>query len=501
MRQSTKKLYALIRSPWILPIIGLAAAVRFYDATKSAIWHDEGYSLMLSSRNLGGIWAGTARDVHPPLYYVLLHGWRNLFGDSIFTVRTLSVLAGIGAVVLGVWLTRLIATRRAAILAGVFLALFPIMVRYSQEVRMYGLLSVWLLGAAIAVVYWVQKPQRNVYLVWYALLMAAGFYTHYFTALALMAFWLYLLLLWNPKTKKLTHQLILRPNWWAANIAIIVLYLPWIPNLIHQFTRGQGVSWIPHVTIYTLPSVVWDFLTFTDGRRLPILLYLLVPLLLVAGVLYLLRKDHGQYKFSWLISIYTFVPIVLIYIVSIKKPLFVDRYLVFAAAGIPILIALALDRLDRQYKAVAMAAVAVVVIVEIIGIRQVYSQATHQMNVIADVVNKNYKTGDAIVSGELYTYFDFSYYNHTGLTAQLYTPNNPDGIINHPNGYGESGLLYQNAAQIYLDSYRDLQPASGRVWLIGKPGQKSYYTQVPYYWELIMDRTDADSEVRLYLTQ
>ena len=51
---------------------------------------------------------------------------------------------------LGIWLTRQLSTRRAAVLAGVLLALFPTAVRYSQEVRMYSLLAVLLLGATLA---------------------------------------------------------------------------------------------------------------------------------------------------------------------------------------------------------------------------------------------------------------------------------------------------------------------------------------------------------------
>lgn len=490
----------LIRAPWLLPIVALAALVRFFDLTKSAIWHDEGFSLMLSLRSPSAIWAGSARDVHPPLYYLLLHGWQNLFGNSILAVRTMSALAGVGVVILGVWLVRLVATRRAAILAGIFLALMPIAVRYSQEVRMYGILGLWLLGATIALVYWVQNPQRDRYLVVYALLMAAGLYTHYFAILALAAHWLYLLILWQRK-KPISQQYATRANWLLANCVIVFLFLPWIPNLIAQLTRGQGIAWIPPVNLYTLPSAVWQFSTFTSGRSVPWPLYILLPLIILIVSVLFIQRDRSKYKFDSLIVIYTFLPILATFVVSIAKPVFIERYLVFAAIGIPLILGIVLDRFERRYRTLAVVAVVVVIGVELIGLSNVYGQANHQMNVVADYLNQNYKSGDVIISGELYTYFDFSYYNNTGSTALLYTPPHANGTPNHPNGYGESGLLYQNAATIYLDSYRDIPNDPARIWVVGKPGPQSYFNQVPYYWQEISEKQAGDSEVRLYYTR
>jgi uncharacterized membrane protein len=119
----------------------LATVVRFYDLTAAAIWGDEGSSLLLANYSLGGIWEHAAFDVHPPLYFMLLHGWIGLFGEGILSIRSLSAVAGIATVGLGVCLVDRLATRRAAIIAGVLLALLPTAVRYSQEVRMYSLLG------------------------------------------------------------------------------------------------------------------------------------------------------------------------------------------------------------------------------------------------------------------------------------------------------------------------------------------------------------------------
>ncbi|MQT71709.1 hypothetical protein GHO43_27480, partial [Pseudomonas sp. FSL R10-0071] len=162
----------------------------------------------------------------PPLYFMLLHGWMGVFGDSLASIRALSVVPGIATVFLGMWLVRLVATQRAALLAGILLALLPTAVRYSQEVRMYSLLGMWLIGATIALVYWVKNPDKTRYLAVYAALMTAAFYTHYFAAFCVMAHWLYLLILSTRHSA--VGNVIKRPTWWLANTGIVILFLPWL---------------------------------------------------------------------------------------------------------------------------------------------------------------------------------------------------------------------------------------------------------------------------------
>ncbi|MDZ5433675.1 glycosyltransferase family 39 protein [Pseudomonas fluorescens] len=125
----------------ILVLITLALIVRFHGISIPVIWYDEAYSLLLSERSPALIWSTTAGDVHPPLYYVILHFWMKVLGNSALSARSLSALADVGTLLLCTKLMSLIATRRAACFAGVLLALLPISVRYSQEVRMYALLG------------------------------------------------------------------------------------------------------------------------------------------------------------------------------------------------------------------------------------------------------------------------------------------------------------------------------------------------------------------------
>ena len=131
----------------------LAFALRVLRLDFQPLWWDEGYSVWFATHPLGQMAALTAQDIHPPLYYALLHGWIGLAGGRSGRLRLLSVMIGVLAIPAIYLAGRRMLNRRAALLAAFLLAINPLHVYYSQEVRMYGLvalLSVGVLGTAWA---------------------------------------------------------------------------------------------------------------------------------------------------------------------------------------------------------------------------------------------------------------------------------------------------------------------------------------------------------------
>ncbi len=462
-------------------LVLLGTVLRFVTITKSSIWHDEGFSIMLARQPLVQIWQLTARDVHPPGYYAILHVWIRFFGESVFAIRSISAIAGIGIMIIGYLLIKRIAGGRAALLSLLFLALAPFLIRYSQEARMYGLLGLLMIGAVYAIIRILEQPHKAKWYVVYGLCVAAGLYTHYFTVLAVFSFWLYLLID--------NRSLLANKRWWIANLLALTAFLPWLPNMIAQLTRGQGLSWLPHTSWHTFFDTVWQFMTFTDGQRLPLLIYILLGLVMVAVGIFVWWRDHTKYQSWHLLVVFSFVPIVLAIVVSFIKPIFHERYFMFSSIGLYLMLGIAIDQVGIKATWLIYVLTLFVVVVEIIGIRNVISQSNHQMGQVMQTLNQNYQAGDRIISGELYTYFDGSFYNHTGTQMQLYAPTTP-------NGYGESSLLYRNADQIYLSSFDQMQP--GRVWIVGKTGQHDYYDHIPSNWQLLKQAEGGYSEVRLY---
>ncbi|WP_223488633.1 glycosyltransferase family 39 protein [Pseudomonas sp. A-RE-19] len=496
-----QRLLRWAREHWLLPILAVAALMRFYDLTAAAIWGDEGSSLLLSQYSLAGIWQHAAHDVHPPLYFMLLHGWIELFGDGIFSIRILSALPGIATVGLGVWLVDLLATRRAALLAGVLLALLPTAVRYSQEVRMYSLLGLWLIGATIALVCWIKRPQRTRYLVIYTLLMSAAFYTHYFTALCVLCHWLYLGVIRVQPGYRLRH--IQRSGWWLANMAIVALYLPWVPNLfdltqhMDQLKANGDVGWELPVTLGSLPSMIWSFLIQDDDESLPTLIFIALPLALLALTGVALARDRSVFRGSALVVIYTIVPLLLVFAVSFISPVFVERYLTAYALGLPMIVALAIDRLYADFRVLALAVLMLFVGVELVGLKNNTNVDTNdQVNVMVNYVNQHFTPGDRIVISDMLWYLSYVYYNRAGTQPLLYTPPLADGRSGRPNTYG-FGTLVTN--DIYLDSLGGLPKGNGRVWLIGTADVPDEFAPLPQGWQRVSETGAGGAKARLFV--
>ncbi|MEX5594492.1 glycosyltransferase family 39 protein [Pseudomonas orientalis] len=481
---------------WWAPILALAMVLRFYHLTSAAIWGDEGSSLLLGEYALADLWFHAAHDVHPPLYFVLLRGWIEVFGDSIWSIRSMSAIPGAVVVGLGIWLTRQLSTRRAALLAGILLALLPTAVRYSQEVRMYSLLGVWLLGATLALVYWLRQPERTRYLAAYVLLMSAGFYTHYFTALCVLVHWAYLGL------HSSGPRLITRPAWWVANATIVVLYLPWLPNLldlvqhVEQLKVGGDIGWEEPVNLLSLPSMIWQFVLQDEGVDFWAPLFWTFPLLLGAVVWVTAWRNPG----ARLPALFFLLPLLLVYGVSFISPVFIERYLTVYALGLPIVLAMAIDRLPSRLSWLGAALLVLFVGMELLGLKNNFEvDEQDQFNVPVEFVNRNYQEDDRIVLSDMMWYLSYVYYDQTDAQLQLYTPPKPDGTSTRPNAYGFGTLVDQDGGRIYLDRLSALPVQTRRVWLISSNEAPDEFAPLPNGWRELSRQDGGGARARLFV--
>ncbi len=126
-------------------VLLLAALPRLWRLEYHSIWFDEAVSLDWARLGPAHIWPGTfqlLRDKHPPAYYLALHYWQTLlnwFGaaERDAALRIFGVLIGILLVWGVIRLVTLLSGRATALLAGAFTALAPVLVWYSQELRMF----------------------------------------------------------------------------------------------------------------------------------------------------------------------------------------------------------------------------------------------------------------------------------------------------------------------------------------------------------------------------
>jgi mannosyltransferase len=150
---ASARVAATVLSIGCVGAVVLGAALRF--VARTPLWLDEALSVHVAALPVGLIGDALSRDGHPPLYYLLLHGWMELFGEGDRAVRALSGVFGLAQLVVTVPLVRRLTgrigfdqveTRRAVMVSLAVTAVTPYVVRYSTETRMYSLVMMLVTG-------------------------------------------------------------------------------------------------------------------------------------------------------------------------------------------------------------------------------------------------------------------------------------------------------------------------------------------------------------------
>ena len=488
----------------LILLVGLALSARLHGITEPVIWYDEGYSLLLSQRSPALIWTTTAGDVHPPLYYVILHYWMQLFGSSVLSVRGLSALADVGTLLLCIKLMSLLVSRRAALIAGVLFALLPIAVRYSQEVRMYTLLGMWLMAATVVLVCWGRQPQFRRYPLLYVLLMSAAFYTHYFAALCVLVHWLY----WSGLGSGEPVLLPVR-RWLWVNVAIVLLYMPWLPNFVEQARTMKGLDWIPPTTWQTLPDFIGQSTVMTTPAEGGWWGGLIVSALMIVCAVRVLADRRIDRRSALLLIGYFFAPVVVVFLLSWAVPIFIPRYLVFAAVGLPMLVAITLDRIAARWPIAALLCLCLFAAAQWSGLQRVYAQQDGlngtlprklgRLDSIAEGIRREIQAGDEIVMDDLFWYLPFSHYNDTGIQPRLYVSRLPSGKPSGPLAYGGWLVIPQRLDWIFFSDVSALEPVAKRVWWVARKNPGMDAVTFLKGWKQTQTIDGGDIEARLFI--
>ncbi|WP_176506013.1 MULTISPECIES: glycosyltransferase family 39 protein [Pseudomonas] len=488
-----------IRTGAVLAILLISFAGRLFQVTVPVLWSDESFSILLSRLPLEQILFHTARDVHPPLYYLILHFWMQGLGDGALAVRSLSVLTGVATVAFGMLLARQLASWRAAFIAGLLLAVLPVAIHYSQEARMYALLGCLLMAAMCMLWSWVHKRQTR-YLVAYGALILAALYTHYFAILCVAANWTFLLV---GQARK-EHTLLRSPGWWLCNGVVALAFMPWLPVLYRQFQHRHLVAWIADYTpisLMTIPRGMWSAITSASD-----LLYADIYAVVTAGVLISLLRVfirrallHEDAK-AFLLT-YCLLPIITVWLVSYLFPLFMERYVLFALLGIPIVLAITFDTMQTRKLVLAVVACWVL---EMSGLVKFYSDQLGPNNPVSGLstvmheVNGQWHEGDAVLVDSTWRYLSVFYYNKTGQRALVYTWVAADTAGVERDTYGAMTLFYQQSGSLYVNDPLSLSQRYRRVWWITNLDESATERQMNEAWTKTAEIRSASSRALLY---
>jgi mannosyltransferase len=319
-------------------ILLLATLVRLWGLGAQSLWLDEAFSHLFATLPPDTAWQAVIADaVHPPLYYVLLRLWLVLGGQSEFALRFSSVLAGVLAVALMIRAGWAWMDRRVARWGALLMALNPFHVWYSQEGRMYALLALLALAGMMA--FCRALDSRRPW-AWGGLIgvSALAYLTHYFALYLPLVEFAFLLATFGRH-----HRVLAR---WAVAQALAVLPLAaWLVALYSTGGGTFGIGWIPRPRLADLLRTLWSFGMAYDGR----VTSLVVAGLLIWGGLLAWGAWGGRSRRLGraLLGLALALPPLVTFLLSLRRPTYVDRFFIGSLPAFLLLAAAGLARLPR----------------------------------------------------------------------------------------------------------------------------------------------------------
>lgn len=469
----------LTRLDIALLVLGLLVFAMLALATigDSSIWFDEAFSAYIIQFNFVEIWQYTAVDVHPPLYYWLLKVWSWLFGTTELGLRSMSVLFGGIAITFGYLLTHRLFGRQVALYSLAALVISPMVIRYSQEMRMYTMVAAIALAATYVLVRATETGKRKLWVL-YGVLVSLGMWTHYFAAIVWLAHWAWRGWVLSRQARKQLWQRFFSNNWVVAHVVAVGLFVPWLPAFFMQLINVQANGfWIPPVGPATLTNYFTNTLIYLDESAMTPWVTLgflvLIALLIALGVRgYRMLSRTGKIGYG-LLLILAFVPPALLIITSMPplQSSFVDRYLVPSMFALSLLIGVTASFAWRLVKPkwLAAAAVALVAGALVFGVSNVYHYGNHNKinnstsgakQVMAQIWDEA-EPGEPIVAASVWMYYDAVFYT---------TEDNPVFFIEPDDyPYGSLAMLRTQSRNKIID-IAEFAKQHETFWYVGQPG-------------------------------
>ncbi len=390
MKRFLQKLSTFARKREGLVLGGIIAGfllLSFGNLARWSVWFDEAFGAYMIRYSYADIGRFTASDVHPPLYYWALKAWTSVFGTSEIGLRSLSLVC-VAIAIIFVYLTvRRLFGRRAATLAAFFSALSPMLLRYSEEARMYGMAAMIVAAATYALVLLQEKVTYRRAIA-YGLLVALGMLTHYYTILMWVAHWVWKAAAeWDGSWRRLIRRFTIRP-WLLAHGVALVAFLPWLFTMVKQMGQIQhGGFWIKPITIVSPVNALTNLLLYKETWETTSWLAILVLAVLVVTIIAMVRLwprlAATMQKRYLLLLILSLAPVLLLLGLSLPplRPSFVERYLIpaylYTAVLLGVSIALAWRYRQRATSGLLACLVAVAMIM---GAMNVYATGNYNKN-------------------------------------------------------------------------------------------------------------------------
>jgi mannosyltransferase len=375
----------------------LAAAVSLVGAGRPSFWYDEAATISAAySRSLAQLWRmlGNVDAVHG-LYYLLMHGWFQIFPPTEFWSRVPSGLAVGGAAAGVVVLSKQFSSRTVAIASGVVCGILPRSTWAGIEARPYALsmmAAVWL------TVLLVVAARRGTACVWlcYGIALATSILLEMYLVLLLLAHVVFICVFRRSRTTLVRFAI--------TSILAVCALAPFAFEVIGQVQQIKWVAPIGHRTIE-------DVTVQQYFERSPPFAVLSALVATTAIVLWLSRSAQlgaTERQLLTLAIAWLVIPTALIVIWSAAvHPIYTPRYLSFTAPAIALVLGVCIGALAAK----PWAATGIIILFALAATpnyvraqRNPYAKYGMDYSQVADLITAEAAPGDCLLVNDTVTF-------------------------------------------------------------------------------------------------
>lgn len=319
-----------------VPILFILSVFSFYKCAKAS---ENKNRILATIYTIAGVLLFTfsninAKDAHPMLFYTLLHYWTLLFGNSILIMRSLSFIFGLAAIS-ALWrYCKTFHDEKVAIIATILMTISSTQTHFFSEIRQYSIL-IFLGILATHELRLIIEKKKDPWL--YSILVIIMAYTHYFSAIFLLA--------------HLVVFLINKTSWTTLRKAIMPIILTCIPlglYFLQQISRIVTMYLKPPTALSWFSSIGYS-INYPDnllGTTNSLLLIIITAIMLILIIITAINKDD---KWTWTEIALATLPQLILIIIAFFYNIYNPRYDLSLLWLIPVLIAIALTQIQKKH--------------------------------------------------------------------------------------------------------------------------------------------------------
>lgn len=382
-------------------VLFLLHFIRIFDQN---FWADEAFTIVTIRESFSEMVQITANDVHPPLYYIIVKIFAEIFGYT-GPVYHFATIVPYGLVLfLGVTFIRKWFGKETTFIFITFASLLTSSIQMNVEVRMYSWASFFVLVSFLAL-YKILTDETSYAWIIFTISGLAAAYTHYYCLISVAFFYIALILFVLLKERKYLKKMIM-----TCGITVIC-YLPWLFVLLETFQRSTDEFWQTEI------QPIWHFFDAIFDTSLSMVFFIGFVVVLI---LWIRQEQKMSEQMIWMcagIAGLVGTAVVGLTLSVMIRPMFISRYLYPISVVAWLLFGVCVSRMKKK----TSYAIIVVILMLFCGIPDYVStyidekKSDIKLEETLAMADSLIQEDDIIITNDMYIYW---------TVAELYYPEN-----------------------------------------------------------------------------